>query len=138
MSSINLFPPLIHAQVPYGRYANSNGSGWGPKIPAKIAWIIMESPTIIVMSLFVFLYGSNDCIQNQGNQFLISFFVIHYINRALIYPLRMSQGAPMPIAVLLIAWFYVIWNSFTQAIALTRVNIYPSDLMRISSSPHIL
>jgi hypothetical protein len=128
MSSIILILSSDLVQVPYGRYANSNGSGWGPKVPAKIAWIIMESPTLIVMSLYLFLYGSKDCIQNQGNQFLISFFVIHYINRALIYPLRMSQGAPMPIAVLLIAWFYVIWNSFTQAVALTRVNLYSFEL----------
>lgn len=87
----------------------------------------MESPTLIVMALFVFVYGTKECCQSQANQFLILLFTIHYCNRALIYPFRMSQGAPMPIGVFLIAWLYVIWNSFTQAIALTRVNIYPSE-----------
>jgi 3-oxo-5-alpha-steroid 4-dehydrogenase 1 len=125
-------------QVPYGRYSNSNGSGWGPKIPARVAWIVMESPTLIIMSLLFFHFGSKDAIQSRSNQFLISFFVIHYLNRAVIYPFRMSQSAPMPITVLLIAWLYVVWNSFTQAIALTRVLTYPSVSSSLppSVSPH--
>lgn len=86
----------------------------------------MESPTLIVMFVYLFLYGNPDCVTNRSNLFLISFFVIHYLNRAVIYPFRMSQSAPMPITVLLIAWSYVIWNSFTQAVALTRVIAYPS------------
>lgn len=87
----------------------------------------MESPTLIIMSLFYFKYHSELCVTNISNKLLISLFVIHYINRAIIYPFRMSQGAPMPIIVLLIAWFYVIWNSFTQALALTRVFQYQED-----------
>ena len=87
----------------------------------------MESPTLIIMSFFYFLYGSKSCTSSLTNQILISLFVIHYINRSLIYPFRMSQSASMPIGVLLIAWFYVIWNSFTQAIALTRVFQYQNQ-----------
>lgn len=87
----------------------------------------MESPTLIIMSLFYFKYGSEICLTSLSNKLLMSLFIIHYINRAVIYPFRMSQGTPMPIIVLLIAWFYVIWNSFTQALALTRVFRYQEE-----------
>ncbi len=66
------------------------------------------------------------------NVVLLSLFVIHYIQRALIYPLfRMKSGAaPMPISVMFMAFLFCLWNGLTQSVALSNVELYPKDTDR--------
>ena len=39
-----VFPVLLFINAPYGRHLKG---GWGPEIPAKLCWILMELPAPI-------------------------------------------------------------------------------------------
>lgn len=107
--------------APYGRYTTPKG--WGPLIPAKLAWFFMESPNLWITAI-VYLYFSNEgCSSNRYNSTLTCMFVLHYMNRSVLYPLRMPRDAnPMPISVCFLAFSYCVWNGLTQALSLGVVN----------------
>ena len=44
------FIMLMFIRAPYGRHLRP---GWGPSLPARTGWIIMESPSIILMTTFL-------------------------------------------------------------------------------------
>lgn len=75
---------------------------WGPLVNARFAWVWMESPNLYI-SVLCWIWGDEKCRQSLVNRILLGLFVGHYINRALIYPLRMQGGRPMPISVMLMA-----------------------------------
>lgn len=111
--------------APYGRY--SKRKGWGVLLPAKLAWILMESPNIWV-PIFIFRYGGIEChVRDHVNAILLGCFLLHYVNRAIIFPLRMRTGNPMPISVMALAFAYCIWNSSTQAAYLLCYAKYPDE-----------
>jgi 3-oxo-5-alpha-steroid 4-dehydrogenase 1 len=81
---------LLFIDAPYGRHARP---GWGPTLPGRIGWILMESPSVIGMAL-LFLWGGHFAPTTWG------FFVlwqIHYVYRAFFYPFRVSgKDRPIP------------------------------------------
>lgn len=124
LSLIAFIAEVFGLSVPYGRYAQSAGKIWGFKIPARTAWVLMESPTLYTMG-YMLLKGRRECTGSVVNMALVMMFVIHYINRSLVFPFRMAQGAPMPISVMLMAFVYCFWNGCTQGLFLSKVYSYP-------------
>jgi 3-oxo-5-alpha-steroid 4-dehydrogenase 1 len=124
LSAIAFIAEVLGLSVPYGRYAQSAGKVWGFKVSARTAWVLMESPTLYTMG-YMLLQGRQACTENRVNMMLVLMFVIHYINRSLIFPFRMAQGAPMPISVMFMAFFYCFWNGCTQGLYLSTVHAYP-------------
>ena len=100
--------------APYGRYSASKG--FGPLIPAQIAWTIMESPNLIAAGLLV--YQNPTFLERRADTILLSLFVLHYVNRALVYPFRVARATPMPLSVMLAALCFCTWNGFMQSAAL--------------------
>jgi hypothetical protein len=121
VTAVCTFGATMVISAPYGRYTTSKG--WGPLIPAKLAWFFMESPNLWV-SAIVYLYHSKEtCAANRHNNILMCMFVLHYLNRSVLYPLRMPRDAnPMPVSVTFMAFFYCLWNGMTQSISLGMVN----------------
>ena len=121
ITAMATFVTTLAISAPYGRY--STAKGWGPLIPAKTAWFFMESPNLWVPGIIYVHFSSASCASNPYNNRLIVMFLIHYINRAVLYPLRMPRDAnPMPISVSLMAFLYCIWNGLTQSLALGVVH----------------
>jgi hypothetical protein len=146
------FFTLLHLAAPYGRYnkdALSMGS-WIPKIPARLAWVIMELPNLWVTVLVVLLNfsrlhlgdGASNadavgdaeaspsatvecCMASVVNRVLLGAFLAHYVHRAVVFPLLMSpDSAPMPAHVMFLALLFCVWNGLNQSIYLTRVYCY--------------
>jgi 3-oxo-5-alpha-steroid 4-dehydrogenase 1 len=65
-----------------------------------------------------------------SNQLLLGLFLLHYFNRSIIFPMTMPEGNPMPITVMLLAFFFCTWNGFNQATSLILVTHYASDWYR--------
>ena len=111
--------------APYGRYTTNKG--WGVQIPAKVAWIVMESPNLW-MPLALYSYYPSEFVMTLPSYILLSMFVLHYINRTIVYPLRMpADCSEMPISVAWLAFTYCCWNSCTQVLSLCVVTSYDPD-----------
>lgn len=98
---------LLRIDAPYGRHSRRD---WGPTVPHKVGWIVMELFSPLAFTYF-FLAG------NQAKSLVTWTFLVlwllHYLNRSLIYPLRQpTQGHPMPVVVMGSAIFFNTVNGY--------------------------
>jgi 3-oxo-5-alpha-steroid 4-dehydrogenase 1 len=115
------FAATMTINAPYGRYSASKG--WGPLIPARFAWFLMECPNLVIPMITYVHYSTPKCVENYSNSILMSMFIMHYINRSILYPLRMNRDAsPMPISVAAMALLFTSWNALMQSLSLAIVN----------------
>jgi len=105
--AIVLLPILLNITAPYGRHSRMD---WGPMIPNRVGWIIMELPSLIMFITF-FLMGPNSI-----NIILLVFFLlytIHYTYRAIVFPLRTHTSSKlMPLLIAFLAIFFNLINGF--------------------------
>jgi protein-S-isoprenylcysteine O-methyltransferase Ste14 len=104
---ILLFPVLLSITAPYGRHSRKD---WGPVIPNRVGWIIMELPALVMFIVF-FMVGPNPV----GFVSLIFFilYTIHYTNRAIVFPLRTHTSEKfMPLIIAVFAIFFNLVNGF--------------------------
>lgn len=101
---------LWGVSAPYGRHGRR---GWGPELPARLAWVIQELPSLAVP---LALLGSarSDCLADPGSTALLGLFVAHYFQRTLIFPLLIRGGKPTPASVCLLALLFCLYNGFMQ------------------------
>ena len=103
---------LLHFEnAPFGKHAPDQFSKYGPLLNARICWFVMECPNVVNV------LRRRDCYQTGTwkNLILLTLFCLHYINRSIIYPYRMSSHSrPMPLANMLCAFFFCSLNGFLQ------------------------
>jgi len=115
------FASLLLIQAPYGRYQRD---GWGILIDNRMGWIIMEAISPISLSLF-FWSATN---QNTYSYIFYACWMIHYINRSFIFPLRIqTKGKKMPISIALMAVFFNSINGGINGYFLGYLAIYPQE-----------
>jgi hypothetical protein len=94
--AVILFPVLLKVTPAYGRYAKST---WGPLMNTRAAWVVIEVPAFGIM-LYYFWITTN------YNNLLIMFgyllWLMHYLNRAFIYPFRIkARSKKMPLFIVI-------------------------------------
>jgi 3-oxo-5-alpha-steroid 4-dehydrogenase 1 len=93
-----LFLVLFFVPAPYGRHTRA---GWGPMIPDRAGWIIMEAPSPLV---FAVCFAVGEYRNTITAWVFLGAWLFHYVYRAFIYPLRrQSAGREMPLSVVLMA-----------------------------------
>ncbi len=102
-----VFILLLFVTAPYGRHSRKD---WGPSIPNRVGWIVMELPSLVVFIL-AFLLGP------EGVQPLtwifFALYVFHYGNRSILWPLRTkTTGKKMPLVIALMAVIFNLVNGF--------------------------
>jgi protein-S-isoprenylcysteine O-methyltransferase Ste14 len=104
------FLMLMRVSAPYGRHERT---GWGPRIPARIGWLLMESPACLVF-VPVFLTG-----QHAGElvpRVFLALWLLHYVYRTFVFPFRIrSRGRQMPLMVMALAFVFQLVNSYLNA-----------------------
>lgn len=101
------FVLLLFVTAPYGRHSRKD---WGPSIPNRLGWVLMELPSLLVFIL-CFLFGPGT-IQPLSWIFF-AFYVSHYVNRSLIFPWRTrTYGKQMPLVIALMAVGFNTVNGF--------------------------
>lgn len=102
-----VFILLMFVTAPYGRHSSKD---WGPVIPNRTGWFIMEFPVLLVFSL-CYLLGPSD--PHPVTWIFFALFTAHYINRSIVYPWRTHTGGKtMPLVVALMAVFFNLVNGF--------------------------
>ncbi len=107
ITAVAVFVQLQFVAAPYGRHARR---GWGPSIPSKAGWVIMEGVAAVAILYFFF---REQPMMTPTLWLLLALWELHYINRSLIYPLRMrTRGKTMPAIVMFMAMGFNIWNGY--------------------------
>ena len=129
--AIGTFIYLFFVNAPYGRHIKK---GWGIVIPARIGWVLMESPCVILMIAFGLIV--KDQLQLVHQVFLL-LWLTHYVHRTFIYPLVIQITNPnMPISIALSAFFFNIINVTIQAIGIFYYTQYSNEWL--SSTPFLI
>ncbi|KAF4401552.1 hypothetical protein G4B88_001746 [Cannabis sativa] len=118
------FISLHFLQAPYGKHRRP---GWGPTIPAPLAWFLMESPTLWLTFLLL-PFGINT--SNPKSIFLISFFLLHYFNRTVLFPLRLLRqktAGDFPLTIAATAFGFNLLNGYLQARSVSHYSDYDGD-----------
>jgi protein-S-isoprenylcysteine O-methyltransferase Ste14 len=98
---------LLFVTAPYGRHSRKD---WGPSIPNRLAWFLMEFVSLLVFAL-CFLLGPNGVQPVTWIFFVL--YVSHYTNRSIIWPWRTrTSGKQMPLVVALLAMCFNLVNGF--------------------------
>jgi len=106
ITALITFVVLFTITAPYGKFSNS---GWGFLINYRLGWFIQEIISPLSFSYF-FLTGIAE--KNYVSWILFFIWVLHYINRSIIFPLRISNGSKIPIPIIMSAIFFNIINGF--------------------------
>jgi 3-oxo-5-alpha-steroid 4-dehydrogenase 1 len=104
---------LSFITAPYGRY---HREGWGPSVPARWAWVVMEAPSPIG---FAAVWWSAPGPTSTAAAVLGALYLLHYVERSFIYPLRMRGGdKPKPVLTAVLAFVFNVLNGSLNAYAL--------------------
>ncbi len=113
---------LTFISAPYGRHKRK---GWGPSMPARLAWVVMESPPVLVFA-GVYLVGEHRAALVP--LLLLTCWQVHYVNRMVIYPLRMRSSATgMPVWVVVMGVVFNTLNAYINARWVSHLGSYAAD-----------
>ena len=105
--AIAIFVSLLFIPAPYGRHARR---GWGPAIPNRFGWMIMESPSAILFAVLFFL---GDVPKILPMLIFLILWESHYFHRTFIYPFRIANGKKgMPVSVILMGITFNLGNAY--------------------------
>ena len=118
--AVATFAGLLFIVAPYGRHGRS---GWGPTLPARIGWLVMESPAPLVF-LGVYLTGAHrfDLVP----LLFLLLWELHYVQRSFVYPLLLRDGSRMPLSVMALAVGFNVLNAFINARWVSYYGNYPT------------
>lgn len=116
-------PFLLRITQPYGRHASKK---WGPMLSNRLGWIIQEIPSPLVLSFFFFTGAG---VKSPGAWCLWSLWMLHYINRTFIFPLRIrTHGKKIPVLIVVSAIFFNFVNGFLNGTYLGNFGeVYSTD-----------
>lgn len=103
---------LLRVSAPYGRH---HRPGWGPALPSRWAWLMMELPALLVMPLLFLIE------RPPGGwwSWMLLFWLWHYAYRALVFPLLLKKPrANFPLSVALMAVLFNLVNGYLNGYAL--------------------
>ncbi len=107
--SIIAFIVLLFKSAPYGRHSMSS---WGPSMPSRLGWILMESPTVYLMLLFMYFFSSSLGVVEI---IFTVIWMVHYVHRSFIWPLRAKlEGKRITLIVVLLAAIFNLVNVYIQ------------------------
>lgn len=84
---------------------------YGPPIPNRAGWVLMESPVFILMAV---LWAASDRMWQAGPLVLFALFEIHYLQRAFIFPLLMRGRSRMPLGIVVMGMTFNTLNALMQ------------------------
>ncbi|MBN2194818.1 MAG: 3-oxo-5-alpha-steroid 4-dehydrogenase [Polyangiaceae bacterium] len=115
------FVVLGWVSAPYGRHLRA---GWGPVVPHRVAWVVMESPAVVA---FVGIFGLGQHSADSTPLVLLALWQLHYLHRTLVYPFRTKSSHPWPVLLVTMALTFQLWNSYLNARWLSEFGEYPAS-----------
>ena len=107
---------LFFITAPYGRHNKK----MGPMMSGKWGWIIQE---IISPLVFGYFFLTGDSIKSPVMWIFFLFWIAHYFNRSVIYPLRQKNAKDTAVIVVFSAIFFNLMNGFLNGYYLGSQNM---------------
>jgi 3-oxo-5-alpha-steroid 4-dehydrogenase 1 len=102
------FISLLFMPAPYGRHART---GWGPLVPNKPAWLIMEAPASILFFVYFIFAGRSMTITLVV---LLVIWQIHYFHRSFIFPFMLKSDEKVPLSIMIFSMIFNSINTYIQ------------------------
>ena len=104
--AVVIFIVLLFITAPFGRHSKNT---WGVTIPDRMGWFLMEIPgPVIYLSLVIAGIGP----KTLTVWIITGLYLLHYTNRAIVYPLRIrTRGKQMPLVVAIMAVLFNFVNA---------------------------
>ncbi|MGE0787420.1 MAG: DUF1295 domain-containing protein [Sandaracinaceae bacterium] len=110
---------LFWINAPYGRHVRD---GWGPTLPARWGWILMELPACVGVAV-VYSFGAHRA--EITPLVLLAFWQLHYVHRTFVFPFRMrAAGKRMPLSIPLMAIVFNSLNAYVNARWISHLGTY--------------
>jgi 3-oxo-5-alpha-steroid 4-dehydrogenase 1 len=103
---------LFFVPAPYGRHQRR---GWGPALPARAGWMLMELPAVVV-PVVAFVHAGGTAASD--GVWLLALWQLHYLQRTFVFPLRMRPGARKPVVTVVLALAFNVMNGWLNGTAL--------------------
>ncbi|MYC65782.1 MAG: DUF1295 domain-containing protein [Acidobacteriia bacterium] len=114
---------LLRLDAPYGRHYS--GRGWGPEMSNRAGWMVMELPATVV---FAGVYSMGSLARETVPLMLLGVWQCHYLNRALVYPLRTrTAGKKMPMVVVGSGFAFNVVNAYVHARFISEFGEYGAE-----------
>jgi protein-S-isoprenylcysteine O-methyltransferase Ste14 len=114
------FVLLLWINAPYGRFTRS---GWGPTISTRSAWVLLESPAVVV---FAAIYFAGDHAYELVPLVLLGIWQFHYLVRTFIFPFRIREtGKRIPVLIVVLAILFNVLNAYINARWISHLGEYP-------------
>ncbi|XP_043818717.1 3-oxo-5-alpha-steroid 4-dehydrogenase 1 [Dromiciops gliroides] len=111
---------------PYGRHVSPR---FGPTLPVKLVWFLQEMPSLLV-PLYVVTCTPAERLNHWPNRILLGIFIIHYLQRTLIFPFLIRGGKPVPLLIFVCAFMFCILNGYLQSQSLSNYAVYSDNWMK--------
>lgn len=109
-----VLPVLLFIPAPYGRHLRA---GWGPTMPAKLGWFVMELPSFALFGALLFTL--NPWRVDPSVLLLGALWLLHYGQRTLVFPLLMrGDGKRKPVLTVVMAIVFNLLNASGNALQL--------------------
>jgi protein-S-isoprenylcysteine O-methyltransferase Ste14 len=120
---------LLWTAAPYGRHYRP---GWGPALPARLAWFLMELPALLVVPGFVLLSTVREIPAAWIPALL---WLAHYAYRTLLFPsLMRPSGKAFPLILVASAIAFNLLNGYNNGSALFTTGLERATV----AAPHFL
>ena len=84
---------------------------YGPPVPNKVGWVLMESPVFVMMWI---LWVMSDRMWDAVPLVLLAMFQLHYFQRSFIFPLLIRGNSKMPVGIMLMGAVFNTLNAAMQ------------------------
>lgn len=116
------FLAVSFVTAPYGRHRSTS---WGPTMPSRWGWVIMETPAVVVFA-WIYLQGQHRF--ETVPLILFGLWQFHYIQRTYVFPFRMrNEGKRMPVVICAMAVLFQLLNAYVNARWISHWGEYGAD-----------
>jgi 3-oxo-5-alpha-steroid 4-dehydrogenase 1 len=123
VAALAVFPVLFLVPAPYGRYQRR---GFGPLMNARLGWVIMEFPAVVV-PVWAFLAAGGGGACGGAAWLLLSLWLLHYTQRTFLFPVLMrGQGGRSPVMTVALAIVFNCLNGIVNGTSLAWLGLDPA------------
>ena len=110
-----VFVALYFIDAGYGKMISPK---WGPTLPNRIGWMLMEMP---VLAIVLYFWLTSEVLFSIPYLVFFLLFALHYVHRTFVFPFRMNGRSRMPLSIVLMSVSFNLINGYIQGYWLFRL-----------------